>query len=269
MKNIEAIIFDWAGTTVDYGCFAPVQVFIEIFHKRDVQISFEEARKPMGLLKIDHIRAITEMDRVRTAWLDTHGSEPTEADVEAMYKDFEDLLFRSLHLFATPLPHVTDVMEQLRARGIKIGSTTGYTEEMIDIVAGEAKKQGYAPDTIVSSTEVPAGRPYPWMVYENAKQLNVFPPSRMIKVGDTETDMQEGQNAGMWTIGVVKGSSTLGLSQQEVEEMDSALLETKVEAAEKTLLEAGADYVMTDMSELPALVEAIEKQMNEDVEAHV
>ncbi|MCA1022162.1 phosphonoacetaldehyde hydrolase [Halobacillus litoralis] len=269
MKNIEAIIFDWAGTTVDYGCFAPVQVFIEIFHKRNVQISFEEARKPMGLLKIDHIRAITEMDRVRTAWTNTHGSEPTEVDVEAMYKDFEDLLFRSLHLFATPLPHVTDVMEQLRARGIKIGSTTGYTEEMIDIVAGEAKKKGYAPDTIVSSTEVPAGRPYPWMINENAKQLNVFPTSRMIKVGDTETDMLEGQNAGMWTIGVVKGSSTLGLSQQEVEEMDSGLLETKIEAAEKTLLEACADYVMTDMSELPALVEAIEKRMNEDVEAHV
>ncbi|MEC3885160.1 phosphonoacetaldehyde hydrolase [Halobacillus sp. HZG1] len=268
MKNIQAIIFDWAGTTVDYGCFAPVQVFIEVFNKRDIQITYDEARKPMGLLKIDHIRAITEMERVRTEWTNTHGSEPSEEDIEAMYKDFEDLLFRGLHQFATPLPHVTEVMEQLRERGIKIGSTTGYTEEMIEIVAREAKKQGYEPDTIVASTEVPAGRPYPWMIYENAKQLNVFPTSQMIKVGDTETDMQEGRNAGTWTIGVVKGSSTLGLSQQEVEEMDPVLLQTKIEAAKRTLLEAGADYVIPDMSELPERIDEIEKQMNEEVSAY-
>ncbi len=59
--KIEAVIFDWAGTTVDYGCFAPLEVFIKIFRKRGVKITDEEARKPMGLLKIDHVRALTEI----------------------------------------------------------------------------------------------------------------------------------------------------------------------------------------------------------------
>lgn len=49
--KIEAVIFDWAGTTVDYGCFAPLEVFMKIFQKRGVEITAEEARKPMGLLK--------------------------------------------------------------------------------------------------------------------------------------------------------------------------------------------------------------------------
>ena len=54
-RKIEAVIFDWAGTTVDYGCFAPVQAFSEVFKEFGVTPTMEEVRKPMGMLKIDHI----------------------------------------------------------------------------------------------------------------------------------------------------------------------------------------------------------------------
>ena len=33
MRQLEAVIFDWAGTTVDYGCFAPVEAFIKAFER--------------------------------------------------------------------------------------------------------------------------------------------------------------------------------------------------------------------------------------------
>ena len=55
---IKAVIFDWAGTTVDYGCFAPVQAFMETFKAAGVEPTMEETRKPMGMLKIDHIRTM-------------------------------------------------------------------------------------------------------------------------------------------------------------------------------------------------------------------
>lgn len=64
MRRIEAVIFDWAGTTVDYGCFAPVQAFVEAFKSFGIEPTMEEVRKPMGMLKIDHIRTMMQMETV-------------------------------------------------------------------------------------------------------------------------------------------------------------------------------------------------------------
>ncbi len=215
--KIEAVIFDWAGTTVDYGCFAPLEVFMKIFQKRGVEITAAEARKPMGLLKIDHVRALTEMPRIADEWKGVFGQLPTEADIHEMYEEFEEILFSILPSYATPIDEVKEVIASLRERGIKIGSTTGYTREMMEIVAKEAALQGYKPDFLVTPDDVPAGRPYPWMCYKNAMELGVYPMNHMIKVGDTVSDMKEGRNAGMWTVGVILGSSELGLTEEEVE----------------------------------------------------
>ncbi|KGP73804.1 phosphonoacetaldehyde hydrolase [Pontibacillus yanchengensis Y32] len=266
---MKGVIFDWAGTTVDYGCFAPVQVFMEVFKQRGVEITFEEARAPMGLLKIDHVRAICEMDRVKAEWKTVHGKAPTEQDVVALYEDFEPMLFRILDNYADPLPHVQTTMEALREKQIAIGSTSGYTEEMMNVVAREASNKGYQPDAIVTSTEVPAGRPYPWMCYMNAMKLNVFPMKHMVKVGDTVSDMKEGVHAGMWTVGTILGSSTLGLSQEDVNTMDESLLKEKMASARDTLYEAGADFVIDDISALPELIDQINTHLQEEVSTHV
>lgn len=262
-NNIKGIIFDWAGTTVDYGCFAPVQVFREVFYNRNVEITYEEARAPMGLLKIDHIRAICDMDRVKEEWISVHGKAPTKKDVERLYEDFEPMLFSILEHYAEPLPHVLDTMNTLRNAGIAIGSTTGYTEEMMHVIAREAQHQGYEPDHIVTSTEAPAGRPYPWMCYMNAMRMNVYPMKQMIKVGDTVTDIKEGLNAGMWSVATILGSSTLGLSKESVETMEQDNLSERMEAARKKLYDAGAHFVLDDISELPALIDHINKKLNE------
>jgi phosphonoacetaldehyde hydrolase len=82
--KVQAVIFDWAGTTVDYGCFAPVQVFVEVFSIRGIDITIEEARKPMGLLKIDHIRELLKMTRISNLWVIAFGKEPNEKDVNAL-----------------------------------------------------------------------------------------------------------------------------------------------------------------------------------------
>lgn len=260
-KRIEAVVFDWAGTTVDYGCFAPLEVFVEIFREAGIEITYEEARKPMGMLKIDHVKALLGMERINALWNEKYGKEWTQEDVERLYERFEEVLFKSLENFAEPVPGMLELQKELRARDIKIGTTTGYTKEMLDIVAPKAAECGYTPDFRITSTEVPAGRPYPYMIYHNMIALEVPNRRSVIKVGDTTVDMKEGRGAGVWTVGVLKGGSELGLSQKEVETMEAAELKKLMEKTAEKLYEAGADYVIDAIGDLVKAIDIIEARM--------
>ena len=263
-NKINAVVFDWAGTTVDYGCFAPLNVFVEIFRKRGIEVTMEEARKPMGKLKIDHIREMCEMERIAKIWKEKFGQLPTEEDVNTLYAEFEPMLFETLDNYSTPVPNLIQVVENLRNNGLKIGSTSGYTKEMMDVVALNAAAQGYAPDYVITASEVPQGRPYPWMCYENAKVLNVYPMKSMVKVGDTISDIKEGINAGMWAVGIIKGSSELGLTEEEVNNMPKEELEAKMEVVKARYKETGAHFVIDSMGELEKALIAIEEVMEKE-----
>jgi phosphonoacetaldehyde hydrolase len=266
MRKIDGVMFDWAGTTIDYGCFAPLNVFIKIFEEKGIAVTVDEARKPMGLLKIDHIRALTEMPGIKEQWVNRYGSKPEQKDIEAMNDEFETKLFEILPSFTDPIPGVLEVVHELKTRGIKIGSSTGYTKEMMDIVVPHAKEKGYSPDFCATAEDVKAGRPYPWMSYYNAMNLGIYPMSRMVKVGDTVSDMEEGKNAGMVTVGVVRGSSMLGLSLEEVNGMDPEKLQLKIEAAREAFIQAGADYVIESIEELIPLIDTFENQQQVQLE---
>jgi len=258
MNKIEAVVFDWAGTMIDYGCFAPLDVFVEIFRNRGVTITMEEAREPMGMLKIDHIRYLLNMPRVNKEWQSVIGTAPTEQDVVELNNDFESSLFKILPDYTTPISGAIELVERLRDRGIKIGSTTGYTKEMMEIVVPKVKEKGYSPDCYFTADDVKEGRPYPWMCYRNAMELDVFPMKKMLKVGDTVTDMKEGKNAGMWTVGVILGSSEMGLSQEEEVTMEGDKLKQRMGIVRERLLEAGADFVIDRISELDQLINQLE-----------
>lgn len=141
---IEAVIFDWAGTTVDYGCFAPVQAFVSAFRHFGVEVTLSETRKPMGMLKRDHIRTMLKMERIASEWAKKHGHMPDEDDAEAVYSQFEPKLFSILDCFAEPKPYTLEAVSELRKLGVKIGSTTGYADAMMNIVAPKAAGKGYA-----------------------------------------------------------------------------------------------------------------------------
>lgn len=261
-KEIKGIIFDWAGTTVDFGCFAPLEVFIKVFKEIDMDITYEEARKPMGMLKIDHIKALLKMERIHDLWLKKFNREYNIDDINTLYDKFEEILFQSLENFAEPVPGMLQLQKELRDRGLKIGSTTGYTKEMLDIVAPKAKSFGYSPDFRITSTEVPAGRPEPYMIYQN--MINLAIPNRysIIKVGDTSVDMKEGKNAGVWTVGILKGGSELGLSENDVKTMDPAELKKLMTITARKLYAAGADYIVEEVGELPHIIDIINTRMN-------
>ena len=232
--KFDGIIFDWAGTTVDYGCFAPVKAFIEAFEHYGITPTLEEVRKPMGMLKIDHVRTMLSMDRISQLWEEKQGRKWTEDDVRKVYELSESKILEIVHNYAQPKPYVVETVEKLREMGLKIGSTTGYTDEMMALVVPEAARMGYSPDCWFSPDSTnKKGRPYPYMIFRNMEKL--------------DSDILEGKNAGLVTVGILEGSSVMGLTQEEYEALSEKEREAADKKAEKTYLEAGADYVVRDM----------------------
>ncbi len=259
---VRAVVLDWAGTAVDYGCVGPVAVFVEVFKRRGVEVTTAEARGPMGLMKKDHVRRMCETDSVAAKWEHVHGRRPDESDVDAMYEDVEPLMVSSVAATAEPIPGLHDALRDFRVAGIRIGSCTGYTEPIMAVLVAEARKRGYAPDAVICPSDVRAGRPYPWMCYRNAMDLDVYPMEAMVKIGDTVSDIQEGLNAGMWTIGVTKTGNELGLSEAEVAALAPADLAGRLAAIRERLLRAGAHYVAESIESCPDIVSIIEWRLS-------
>lgn len=246
--KFDGIIFDWAGTTVDYGCFAPVKAFIEAFEQFGITPTLEEVRKPMGMLKIDHVRTMLSMDRISGLWEEKQGRKWTEEDVQRVYELSESKILEIVHNYAEPKPYVVETVKKLREMGLKIGSTTGYTDEMMALVVPKAAELGYSPDCWFSPDSTnKKGRPYPYMIFRNMEKLELKDVSRVMKVGDTVSDILEGKNAGLVTVGILEGSSVMGLTQEEYEALSPEEREAADKKAEQIYLEAGADYVVRDV----------------------
>lgn len=259
---VKMVIFDWAGTTLDYGCYAPAVVFIEVFRQRGVEISMEQARLPMGLKKADHIRAISRQDLVADLWIETHGRDCTEADVQEMYeKDFVPLQVASIADYSQLIPGTVEATNDLRSRQITIGSTSGYFTAAMEINLREAKKQGYTPDANACASDVPAGRPEPWMVLSNMQQARVFPPAAVVKVDDTKPGVAEGLNAGTWTIGLSRTGNEVGLNERELAALPEEEVERRVARAAEGLAAVGAHYVVESIAEVPAVIDEIELRL--------
>lgn len=255
---IQGVIFDWAGTTVDFGCFAPVNAFLEIFKKAGVEVTMEEIRSPMGMLKRDHLKTMLQMPRISRLWEEKHGRKFAERDLDLLFKGFESLLLASLKDYSDPLPHVLDTVRALKDMGLKIGSTTGYTDIMMDIVVHSAREKGYAADFVITPDATGSfGRPFPYMIFRNIEALRITSSWKTIKVGDTVADIQEGRNAGVWSAAVIAGSSQMGLGLEEYKALPEAKRQAAVNIAREAFMLAGADFVIETMAELPPLIEKI------------
>ncbi len=253
---LKAVILDWAGTTMDYGCFAPAVVFVEVYKRKNVPITIAEARGPMGAHKKVHIRQISQMDAVAERWEDAHGRKPNEDDVEAMFQDFIPLQLDCSADYADLIPGALEAVADFRQRGLKIGSTTGYTGEMMTLLLDEARKRGYEPDSSVCATDVPAGRPEPWMCLQNAMHLQTYPLEALVKIGDTLPDISEGLNAGMWTIGLAKTGNEMGLTKADVDALEPDIRDVKLARAYQRMYQTGAHYVVDSILDaLPVLDE--------------
>jgi phosphonoacetaldehyde hydrolase len=146
VKRLQMIVLDWAGTTVDYGSMAPVKAMVELFSRVGMPITEGEARRDMGLPKRDHIRNIL---------LAKNGKDDR---LDELYREFIPLQFACLARHSTVIAGVPQAVARFRKRDLKIGSTTGYTREMLDVLIGESAREGYCADCNLTPEEVGAGR---------------------------------------------------------------------------------------------------------------
>jgi phosphonoacetaldehyde hydrolase len=178
-----------------------------------------------------------------------------------MFADFVPLQLACLADHAELVPGALEAVAEFRRRGLRIGSTTGYTREMTDILLVQARLRGYQPDCSVCASDVPAGRPEPWMCLTNAMKLGVYPMEAVVKVGDTLPDIEEGLNAGMWTIGLAKSGNEMGMTEAELARAASKLVEAKLASAYLRMAQAGAHYVVDGIWEVPQVLDRIEARL--------
>ena len=258
-QGVQGVICDWAGTMVDFGSLSPVAAFKEAFTKFGFDVSFEEIRAHMGMLKLDHTKAILESAKNR--FFDQFGRYPELEDAKAIYHHFEPALFHSLKEHSKPIRGAVSFAEALKHKDIKLGSTTGYTCSMMEVVLNEAGKEGYRPECYICPSAYLPGRPHPFMIIKNAIELEMYPLSSVVKIGDTVSDIREGLNAGCWSIGVAMSGNELGLSQEELEALPMEIKEEKIADARKRLKDAGAHYVLDGIWEALPLIEIINEKI--------
>jgi phosphonoacetaldehyde hydrolase len=251
--RFDLVIFDWAGTMVDFGCEAPVRALVEAFRAEGIALDEALARRDMGKAKIDHVRSLLNYPQIAAEWRRVHAHVADANDVDVLMARLGPLMREHAARASTLIPGAKQTFERLRAAGIRVASSTGYTREMMEPVLKRAAEQGYIPEHVVCSGETPAGRPSPLMIYKACAELGVWPLSRVVKVDDADVGIAEGKAAGAFTVGVTSGNQ-IGLSYEAFNALQPAERSNRVQAARASLLAAGADIVIESVAELiPAL----------------
>lgn len=252
--EVLAVVLDWAGTIVDFGSCAPAAVFVQAFLHHGVTVTLAQARAPMGMAKRDHILAIASEPSVASQWRAAHSRDFAEADIDAIYATFLPLQEACVSTFSTLIPGAREAIRTLRDRRLKIGSSTGYTREIMAHVMREAAVQGLTVDAMYCASDVPQGRPWPWLIYTNMQHLCVCPPARVVIVDDTVVGIQAGLNAGVWTVAVAATGNLIGMNEAAFRALPASEQTKLIAAARRTLTEAGAHYVVDSIADLPAVV---------------
>jgi phosphonoacetaldehyde hydrolase len=247
---IKAVIFDWAGTMVDFGCLAPVSALRAAFAAEGVDITADDARRDMGRAKRDHVWALLTYKPVADSWTRARGAAPTPVDCDRVYAALEPLMSSAAEGASGLIAGAASVAAALRAKGVRIGSCTGYTRMMMAPVLARAAAQGYAPDVVVCAGETPAGRPSPLMLWKALVDMGVWPAHACVKVDDAEVGIEEGRAAGCWTIGVAASGNGVGLGLDAFRALPEAERAARVAAAGRALRAAGADFVVDTVAEL-------------------
>jgi len=260
--SVKAVIFDWAGTTVDYGSRAPMGAFVKLFESEGIEMTITQARIPMGISKWEHINFLLNLPEVQSQWLKIHKISHTDADVDRLLDIFVPMNKISILECGQLIPGVVTLAKALRERDIKIGSTTGYTRELLDLLLPIAKKQGYEVDVFSYSGDTPLGRPSAQMMIKCARQLGLDNPLSFIKVDDTQPGIEEGKSFGCWTVGVAVSGNTLGLSLEELEALPVVEADRLKNVARMNMQEMKPDFVIDSVADLLPIIDEINERIS-------
>ena len=258
---LKAAVFDWAGTVIDHGSQAPMGVFVKTFKQFGVDITVAEARGPMGMAKRDHIKTLMAVPRIAAAWQKAQGAAPDEAAIDRVYDVFVPMNVEAVTDYCTMIEGAVPAINRMRARGMKIGSTTGYTRSIMAKVLPLAAAQGYMPDNLVCAGDLSEARPSAMMMYRTFLDLAVWPAHTVVKVDDTGVGIGEGLNAGCWTVGVAVSGNAFGLNPAETAALTPAEFAQMRAAAYADLRRTGAHYVIDSVADMDAVLDDIEGRL--------
>ncbi|WP_027252170.1 phosphonoacetaldehyde hydrolase [Photobacterium halotolerans] len=261
--QVEAVIFDWAGTVVDFGSFAPTTIFVEAFKREyDFDISLAEARVPMGLGKWDHIKAVGELPDVAARWESRFGRAMTREDIDTIYQTFMPLQVAKVADHADLIPGTTEVVARLREQGIKLGSCSGYPRVVMNELLPAAAEKGFAPDYVVATDDLAAGgRPGPFMALQNVIALGVGNVAACVKIDDSVPGIEEGHHAGMWTVALLLSGNEAGLTEKEYLSASEHQLAVAREKARKAFDGCNAHYQIDTVADLPDVIADINRRL--------
>lgn len=262
MKKVEAVILDWAGTVVDFGSFAPTQIFVEAFKKEYAfDITLDEARGPMGLGKWDHIDNLLKQKSINERWKAQFKREPSKEDVDNIYNTFLPLQKEKVSDFSSLILGAKEAINSLKEKGIKIGSCSGYPRVVLDVLISAAAKNGYQPDCVIASDDLNGSRPLPTMALKNAIELKVSDVAHCVKVDDSAPGIYEGKSAGMWTVALLLSGNEAGFTQEGFLNASVQEKEEAREIAKKAFLPSAPHYSIDTIADLPAVIDKINKRI--------
>jgi phosphonatase-like hydrolase len=228
MSSIQLVVFDIAGTTVgDKGNVA--EAFITAFKDYGFTIPGADVKRVMGFRKMDAIALLLGKfvperkdddelaDRIHTRFIDK---------MIEFYMNDETL---------APLPHAEAVFRALKKRGIRVALNTGFTRSITDTILHRLRWDDRSPliDQVICSDEVARGRPHADMIEVLMEDLGIESPARVLKVGDTEVDVEEGRNA---ACGKVVSVTTGACTREQLQSY-------------------GPDFIIDDLQELLPIIE--------------
>lgn len=260
-QHLRAVVFDWAGTVVDFGSHAPMGAFVRLFAAEGVAISIDEARMPMGLPKWHHIEALGRQPRVAAAWQQAKGRPMTAADVDRLYAVFTPMNAAAVHDHAALVPGAAELVARIRAAGLKVGSTTGYNRPIAQVLAALAAPQGFAPDCIVCADDLPQTRPSPQALYRCLLELDVWPAAAVVKVDDTVPGLLEGRHAGCWTVGVLASGNEMGLTAGQWDALPEAERTQRRARAAARLHTAQPDALVDTVADLWSVLQDFDRRL--------
>jgi phosphonoacetaldehyde hydrolase len=261
LSSLRAVVFDWAGTVIDFGSHAPMGAFVRLFAQEGIPLSIAQARAPMGLPKWHHIDALTRLPHVAAAWQARHGREVTSADVDRLYDIFTPMNAAVVADHAELVPGTAATVAALREAGLKIGSTTGYNRPIASLLLPLAAAQGFMPDNLVCADDLPESRPAPYGMYRCFLELGVWPAHAVVKVDDTVPGLLEGAHAGCWTVGVTASGNETGLTWAEWSALDAASQAERCAQAASRLEHARPDYLIATVADLLPVMADIDQRL--------
>jgi phosphonoacetaldehyde hydrolase len=260
--NINCILFNWNGTLIDPYSIGITKTLSDVFRINGIIMTPSLVRQYLGLNIDLHISNILSETEINNKWVTFYKDKPTLQNINELVKKYEKIYENNINYYCDIIPNVKEIFDIIKKNNISIGITTNVSNNINNIIVKKLETNNIKLDNIVCSEDINnSSRPNPFMIYENMKNLNIQTINSVIKVDNNIYGIKEGINAGCWTVGIYKYSSYNIIYDNEminINEKEKKLIEDKTK---NKLINAGADFVIPDITYLPEIIEKINTKM--------